>query len=232
MTANFTDSTVRGPTSKGPAIVSTVFLLLAALADWPYGFFVVLRLVVFGSAIYLAVQAAAIRNERWAWILIGTALLFNPFFPGSIVREGWQVLDLIVAVIFLSSLKGNAPGRHRGVRLTRSSSNSESIKDIGICLFLGLCLIVQELGLIMLIYAAIVGIAWWNWSKKKTLAARMTLWSCLFILLLFVGVSLAEFGLNWNEGVVRVVFVCTVLFVGSNVYGNLKEDFKSSEVDG
>ena len=95
----------KGPASKGPAIASTVFLLLALLDVWPYGFYTFLRLVVCGSAIYLALHAASIRKTRWVWLMSGTALLFNPLIPVFLPQFDWEVLDVIAAVIFLLSLR-------------------------------------------------------------------------------------------------------------------------------
>jgi len=93
------------PAPKGPAIASTIFLLLALLEIWPYSFYTLLRLVVCGSAIYLALHAAKMKKTRWLWLMGGTALLFNPLIPVPIARSSWQVLDLIAAVIFVVSLR-------------------------------------------------------------------------------------------------------------------------------
>ncbi len=90
--------------SKWPALASIAFLLLAAVGGWRYGFYTLLRLVVCGSAIYLAVQANKLRKSAWVWVMGGTAVLFNPLVPVRVHRSDWQVLDFIGAVVFGTSL--------------------------------------------------------------------------------------------------------------------------------
>ncbi|HXJ94944.1 MAG TPA: DUF6804 family protein [Terriglobia bacterium] len=90
--------------SKVPAIVSAVLLLLAVLGRWPYGFYTLLRLGACGGAVYLAVQANALRRFAWAWIMGGVAVLFNPLVPIRLPRSAWQVIDVVAAVVFAASI--------------------------------------------------------------------------------------------------------------------------------
>jgi uncharacterized membrane protein len=92
-------------TSSGfPALASIVFLLLAVFGRWPYGFYTILRFVVCGSAIYIAVQAHAQDKSGWAWVMAVTAILFNPFVPVYLSRSHWQPIDFIAAVVFAISI--------------------------------------------------------------------------------------------------------------------------------
>jgi hypothetical protein len=91
--------------SKVPAIGSIILLLLAVFGRWPYGFYTVLRLAVCLSALYLATYAFRFGKALWAWVLVGTAILFNPLVPVRLGRSEWQPLDLIGAAIFVVCLK-------------------------------------------------------------------------------------------------------------------------------
>ncbi len=90
--------------SKAPAIISIILLLLAIVDGLPYGYFVFLRLIVCASAAYLAVQAHEIEKVAWSWIMGAVAVLFNPVLPLHMDRSVWQLLDLIAAMIFATSI--------------------------------------------------------------------------------------------------------------------------------
>jgi hypothetical protein len=90
--------------SKVPAIASIVMLFLAVFGRWPYGFYTLLRIVVCVSATYLALQARRHMKTFWLWLMVGTALLFNPVVPVALRRSNWQPLDFIAAVVFAISL--------------------------------------------------------------------------------------------------------------------------------
>ena len=86
--------------SKVPAIASLIVLALAVLGRWPYGFYEILRFVVCGSAIYLAIYAYQLRKNGWLWVMLAAALVFNPLLPIHLRRGSWQPIDLLTAVIF------------------------------------------------------------------------------------------------------------------------------------
>ena len=101
-----------GRVSRVPAIISMAFLVLAAVANWPYGFYTVLRFVVCGSAIYLGFTAASLNSRVWPWVMGVTAVLFNPLVPVHFPRSTWRVLDFVAAVVFaisLATLRGKSP---------------------------------------------------------------------------------------------------------------------------
>jgi hypothetical protein len=86
-----------------PLVASIAMLLMACADSWPYGFYQLLRIVVTGTAGYVAVQTVN-RRQFWPWIMGGIAILFNPILPISFTREQWQPIDFGVAVIFLIAL--------------------------------------------------------------------------------------------------------------------------------
>ena len=79
-------------------IIASGFLLAALFDVWQYGFFTILRFVVFSSTAYVAYLAYQEQKEAWVWILGSVAVLFNPFIPVHLTRELWMPIDLIVAI--------------------------------------------------------------------------------------------------------------------------------------
>ena len=82
------------------AIASIIFLLLAVIGEWPYGFYTLLRFLVCGSAAYLAFQAHARAMTPWVWTMGITAVLFNPIIPIYLTRSIWRPIDFLAAVLF------------------------------------------------------------------------------------------------------------------------------------
>ena len=87
------------------AVISIALLVLAAVGRWPYGFYTFLRIVVCGSAVYLAVHAHQTRNVLWAWVMGAVAVLFNPLVPVYLRRSQWFWFDVIASLVFILSLR-------------------------------------------------------------------------------------------------------------------------------
>ena len=87
-----------------PSGISIVFLVLAALFRWPYGFYELLRLVVCGSAIYVVNESYQAKIPAWPWIMGAMAVLFNPIISPHLRRGDWRVLNVIGAVVFVISI--------------------------------------------------------------------------------------------------------------------------------
>jgi hypothetical protein len=86
------------------AVVTTAFLFLALFNGWPYGFFTLLRFVVFASTAYIAWMAYEQKKEKWVWIFGFLAVLFNLFMVIHFNRELWSVIDVIVGVFMIVSI--------------------------------------------------------------------------------------------------------------------------------
>ncbi len=86
--------------SVKPAIILSIVLLLLAVFPFPYGYYVLLRLVVCLTACLLALFSFGINKTAWVWGMGLIALFFNPFIPLHFGREAWAVFDVAVAVIF------------------------------------------------------------------------------------------------------------------------------------
>ncbi|MGE0361457.1 MAG: DUF6804 family protein [Vicinamibacterales bacterium] len=95
-----------------PLLASAVMLLLAAFDDWPRGFYQMLRVVVCGSAVYVAVQW---NDHRWSWpwAMGAIGVLFNPVIPITFSQQQWQPIDFGIAMVFLIAVGQEAVSRAR-----------------------------------------------------------------------------------------------------------------------
>jgi hypothetical protein len=84
-------------------ITASIFLLLALIDGWQYGFFTILRFVVFFSTAFVAYLAYQAEKEGWTWIMGAIAVLFNPFIPIYLTREVWVLIDSVVGIFLLAS---------------------------------------------------------------------------------------------------------------------------------
>jgi len=84
--------------------IAAIFLFLALADGWQYGFFTVLRFVVFTATAYVAWLAYEEGKEGWTWFLGAIAVLFNPFIVISFERELWVVIDLLVGAVLSASV--------------------------------------------------------------------------------------------------------------------------------
>ena len=83
-------------------IVPMIFLIVAPLYKFPYGLYILLRLIVFASSACVIYFSFKDTKELNVTVLIFgfIALLFNPFFPVHFPREVWMVLDFVTAFIY------------------------------------------------------------------------------------------------------------------------------------
>ncbi|MFC1636345.1 DUF6804 family protein [Planctomycetota bacterium] len=83
-----------------PAIIAAL-MLFGALAQWPYGYYQLLRFVVCGVSVYVAVMAYTWKKIWATWLFGIVAILFNPLVPIHLSRELWQPIDFMTAVLFV-----------------------------------------------------------------------------------------------------------------------------------
>ena len=84
-------------------------MLLACLADMPYGYF---QFVRFSSAVFFSYTAYH-ENEKGskelAIVFLVLAILFQPFIKISLGRTIWNIVDVIVALgLFGYAMKGSS----------------------------------------------------------------------------------------------------------------------------
>lgn len=97
-----TDST---PTSGIWTYVSAIAagaMLAGAFVDGsPYGYFTILRVLVCGALVALALRAVSHDFVRWASALGVGALVYNPLVPLHLGREVWRPINLITIALIL-----------------------------------------------------------------------------------------------------------------------------------
>ncbi len=78
-------------------------LFLVCLLDMPYGYFQLVRffgMVGFAILAYNNYQ----KNQTWFVIWLGSAVLINPIFKISLGREIWNIVDVIWAILLITSI--------------------------------------------------------------------------------------------------------------------------------
>ena len=80
-------------------MLGAMLLLIAAAGKQPYGFYMVLRLVVTVGAIYWAWRVYQAGLRGWSWAFVAVALLLNPFLPIRMQRAQWQPIDLWLGIL-------------------------------------------------------------------------------------------------------------------------------------
>lgn len=79
-------------------------MLLWALADNPYVYYQILRLLTCGYSAYASLQHFSKDKSIWGWIFATIAIVFNPFIPLRFDKDIWSVLDLATASILLVNI--------------------------------------------------------------------------------------------------------------------------------
>lgn len=82
-------------------------MLVIAVFPWPYGYYQLQRVIVFGCAAFLAWKAFGDggKNADHFTLTFGAiALLMNPFLPVELPRLIWAISNLICAAVFVTSL--------------------------------------------------------------------------------------------------------------------------------
>ncbi len=71
------------------------------LADLPYGYYMLLRLLICGFSLFLLFSEARVRVDWERWLTGGWAVLYNPILPVRIGDKGiWIVLNLVTVAWF------------------------------------------------------------------------------------------------------------------------------------
>lgn len=83
--------------------VSSGMLFWALSRSNPYGYYILLRWIVCGTAAYGTFKAVELESG-WVWTLGIIALLFNPILPVYLSREIWAPIDVTTGIIFIAFL--------------------------------------------------------------------------------------------------------------------------------
>ena len=86
-------------------IILSIFMLFGAIAEWPYGYYILLRWLTCITSILVILQAFE-RNIDWAKVVfIVIAILFNPLAPIYLSRSTWIPLDIVTAILFIFAIR-------------------------------------------------------------------------------------------------------------------------------
>lgn len=80
---------------------ATALFLFLAIFSWPYGYYILLRWVVFSVSILFAWGYYKSKLTIWTIIFSAIAFLFNPLVPNYLNKSVWVIIDLMSAVLFL-----------------------------------------------------------------------------------------------------------------------------------
>jgi len=77
-------------------------MLLIAVLDLPYGYYTLLRIVVFIVAGIIAFLAFKNDKELLLILFGAISILYNPIIPVYLNKNTWIIIDVLVAVFVLS----------------------------------------------------------------------------------------------------------------------------------
>jgi hypothetical protein len=89
-----------------------IVALGVALLEMPYGYYQLLRVLVFCVAAYLAFESAKRSETSWAWVLGGIALIYNPLVRLALGRDIWEVVNIATIGVLCAHL-GVTLRKHR-----------------------------------------------------------------------------------------------------------------------
>ena len=87
-----------------PALVHfiPIVMLFLALGRWPYGYYMLLRVVVAATALLIA--GSIYRHGKsftpWLGLFLIVAIVLNPIVPLHLTRGVWSILNVLAATIF------------------------------------------------------------------------------------------------------------------------------------
>lgn len=84
-----------------PQFVAILMLLWALNPENPYGYYVLLRIVLCGVCTFLAHRALKSDKDTWAWVLGGTAVIYNPIVRIHLTREIWSIVNIATVVLLV-----------------------------------------------------------------------------------------------------------------------------------
>jgi len=80
-------------------------LLVIAVLPLPYGYYMLLRLLITASAAYVAYKNFNKEIPVWGIVFVIVALLFNPLYVVHFDKTLWVIIDILVASLFFINSK-------------------------------------------------------------------------------------------------------------------------------
>lgn len=85
-------------------LIGIAMLGWALVPSNPYGYYVLLRIVVCGICAFLAFRAYEARLIGWAWTLGITAVICNPFARVHLNRPLWSAVNVVTIAMLAISI--------------------------------------------------------------------------------------------------------------------------------
>ena len=82
-----------------PQLIAVVMLLIALNPSNPYGYYTFLRFVCCAVFAYLAFLAFEQKKHLFAWLLVVTAIVYNPIIRVQLTRDIWTVVNMVTIII-------------------------------------------------------------------------------------------------------------------------------------
>lgn len=86
---------------------AVIVACIAAVADWPYGYYQLLRLAVTGYAVWVAVCSWNANRQATMWVFIFIAVLYNPVFKISMERSTHEIVNYLTVFVIAIELFKN-----------------------------------------------------------------------------------------------------------------------------
>ncbi len=80
-----------------------ILMLLIALANNPYGYYIFLRWIICPISLYCALAAYRQNNEGWIWIFGVNALVYNPIISVHLSKSIWGFVNIVSIVFVIAS---------------------------------------------------------------------------------------------------------------------------------
>jgi len=105
--AKFSIEDTPGKTTKKrmwiPQLIAVVMLLIALNPSNPYGYYTFLRFVCCAVFAYLAFLAFEQKIHLFAWLLVVTAVVYNPIVRINLTRDIWTAINMVTIIIAIAS---------------------------------------------------------------------------------------------------------------------------------
>lgn len=86
-------------------IIGIILLLWALAPSNPYSYYVLLRWIICGIFIYLAVEAHNHKKAGWVWVLGITAAIYNPIIRTHLDRDVWSLVNIGTIVLLAITIR-------------------------------------------------------------------------------------------------------------------------------
>lgn len=85
-------------------LINISFLVVALLGIMPYGFYNLLKIVIFTSSLFYIVRFYDFDKSFMMWIAVFHAIIYNPLFSIGLGRDIWFFVNILSIVFFVRTM--------------------------------------------------------------------------------------------------------------------------------